>query len=546
MHVHRLMRRSVLAAAVLVAAALPAIGLPMSATAGPVSPVSVVTILNFSDWHGNLRPSRPPNVREDLGGAAYLQTYFKQRSSLARANTFVLTAGDEVGATPAASSLLGDVPAIEALNRMNLAANTFGNHNFDAGVERMRDLAAQARFPYVAVNLRDADGQTPDWFRRSTTLTTADGLRIGVTGAINTDAPELIRAGGLGGLNVLTDLDATAAALNEEAASLRASGIGTVLALVHMGASGPATGPLFDLASRLRGIDLLVGDHTTVPANQAVTDADGKPVRVIQSLRYGWSFTQVEMTLDRATGRTLAMNAVSQPTATRGVSPDPEMEAFIKGVEVESQALRARVVGHSAVPLPQNIAIAEANQGNLVADAVRQRYGTDFAVVNSGGLRSGFTNDQGPDGLYPITHGDVLTVLPFGDAAATMEITGTELKTLLENGVGAMPYVHGRFPQVSGFKFGYRVLRPPGLRVEWVRWPDGREVDLSPGARYTITITAFMAGGGDGYGPFTGREQTGEVLDQIVVDHLATNSPVNPPGPISPAVVPETRIFQLA
>lgn len=545
MHVHRFVRRTVFAITALVAAVVPPVGLPTSAAHAPDSPVSVVRILNFSDWHGNLRPSRPPTVREDLGGAAYLQAYFKQRSSLPGATTFVLTAGDDVGATPALSSLLGDRPAIEALNRMNVAANTFGNHNFDAGVDRMRDLAAEARFPYVAVNLRDPEGETPSWFRRSTTLTTADGVRIGVTGAINPDAPELIRAGGLGDLRVMTDLDDTAAALTEEAASLRASGIGTVIALVHMGATGPATGPLFDLASRLRGIDLLVGDHTTVPANQGVTGADGKPMWVIQSLRYGWSFTEVEMTLDRATGRTLAVTAASHPTATRGVSPDPEMEAFIKEVEVESEALRARLVGHSVVPLPQNIAVAEANQGNLVADAVRQRYGTDFAVINSGGLRSGFTNDEGPDGLYPITHGDVLTVLPFGDAAATMEITGTELKTLLENGVGAMPHVNGRFPQISGFEFGYRVLMPPGLRVQWVRWPDGRDVDLSPSARYTITITAFMAGGGDGYGPFTGRETTGEALDQIVVDHLLANGPVHPPGPISPAVVPETRIFRL-
>jgi 2',3'-cyclic-nucleotide 2'-phosphodiesterase (5'-nucleotidase family) len=533
------MRRTGLAIAL--AAALAA-AVPLAA-AGP-SPVSVVTILDFSDWHGNLRPSRPPGVPDAFGGAAWLRAYFKQRAMLAPGNTFVVTAGDEVGATPALSSLLGDVPAIEALNRLELAADTFGNHNFDSGVAHMQDLAGRARWPYVAVNLRDADGRTPAWFRRSTTWTTADGVTIGVTGAINTDAPVLVKAGGLGGLHVL-DLDDTAAALNEEAAALRASGIGTVIALVHMGATGPGEGPLFDLAHKLAGVDLLLGDHTTIPADQPVPGADGRPLWVVESLRYGWSFTQVAVAIDRASGRAVAVTAVPHPTATRGVQPDPEMQAFIDDVDAQTRPLRETVVGHSTVPLPQNLAIAEANEGNLLTDAVRERYGTDFAFENSGGMRAGFTKDAGPDGNYAVTEDDVLTVLPFANIVDTVEISGTELKALLENGVSMMPQMAGRFPQVSGLQFGYHSLRPPGLRVEWVRWPDGSDVDLSEAERYTVAMNDYMVGGGDGYGPFAGREQTHETLDGVLVDYLAAHDPVSPAGPIPPAVVPETRIFRL-
>lgn len=536
--------------AVAAGAAGPTAAAPVAATQAPSdpgaatpAPVTMVTILNFSDWHGNLRPSRPPSVREDLGGAAYLQAYFKQRASRAL-NAFVMTAGDEVGATPASSSLLGDYPAIEALNRMKVAANTFGNHNFDRGVEHMRNLASRARYPYVAANLRDPDGATPEWFQRSTVLNTVEGVRLGVTGAINPDAPQLVIAGGLGNLRVMS-MDETAAALNAEAASLRASGIGTVIALVHMGATGPGSGPLFDLAARLRGVDLLIGDHTTLAANQPAKDADGKPIYVIQSLRNGWSFTVADLTIETVTGRTLSVDAVSSPTSTRLIAPDPEMEAFIAHVEKQSAAQRQEVVGTSTVPLPQNLGLAEANQGNLVTDAVRQRYGVDFAIQNSGALRAGFTKDQRSDGLYPITRGDVLTVLPFGDVVVTVEVSGTELKTMLENGVGAVPEMNGRFPQISGFKFGYHTLRPPGLRVAWVRWPDGRDVDLGPDARYTIAINAFMAGGGDGYGPFNGREHTREPLDQVVTEYIQANSPVSPEGPVPPATVPETRVFRL-
>ena len=88
---------------------------------------------------------------------------------------------------------------------------------------------------------------------------------------------------------------------------------------------------------------------------------------------------------------------------------------------------------------------------------MRLAYGTDFAITNSGGLRAPLTCNgvAGGDGFCPaftpppwqITRGQVLALLPFGNVVTTATITGTELKSFLENGVSSMPGANGRFAQ---------------------------------------------------------------------------------------------------
>ena len=98
-----------------------------------------------------------------------------------------------------------------------------------------------------------------------------------------------------------------------------------------------------------------------------------------------------------------------------------------------------------------------------MTDAMRDRYGTDFAITNPGGLRAELTcpdPDLADDFCRPpdggdleITDGQVLTVLPFGNSVVTLTVTGDELKGHLERGVSALPGIGGRSAQVSGLCF---------------------------------------------------------------------------------------------
>jgi 2',3'-cyclic-nucleotide 2'-phosphodiesterase (5'-nucleotidase family) len=178
---------------------------------------------------------------------------------------------------------------------------------------------------------------------------------------------------------------------------------------------------------------------------------------------------------------------------------------------------------------------------------MRQRYasvGVEFAITNSGGLRADLTcptTDTPSDFCpaytpppYPISRGQVLTVLPFGNVVVSLNVNGAELKTMLENGVSRMPAADGRYPQVSGLCFTYDISAPPGSRVTGaVRQAQdgsctGAPVDLTSGSTYKIVENDFMASGGDSYPFFTPRVTTLDIMDQVLADHVAANNPLSP------------------
>jgi 2',3'-cyclic-nucleotide 2'-phosphodiesterase (5'-nucleotidase family) len=209
------------------------------------------------------------------------------------------------------------------------------------------------------------------------------------------------------------------------------------------------------------------------------------------------------------------------------------------------------VIGNSTVFVPRSDACGqsagrtcESKIGNVITDSMRATYGTDFAVTNSGGLRADLTcpTTDLPDDFcppytpppYPITRGQVLTVLPFGNVVVTLQANGAELKAMLENGVSSMPAINGRFPQVSGLCFTYNLSLPAGSRVlSAVRQnPDGScsstPVGLTAASTYSIAENDFMASGGDGYPNFRSRATTRDVMDQVAADYIAAHTPISP------------------
>src|SRR6266545_1529560 len=177
-------------------------------------------------------------------------------------------------------------------------------------------------------------------------------------------------------------------------------------------------------------------------------------------------------TVNASTKRVVYKTADFQKPWDIGVTPDAAILAPILST----------VIGQSTVFVPRTDACGntagrtcESLEGNLTADAMRTAYGTEFAITNSGGLRADLTcptTDNPSDFCpaftpppFPITRGQVLTVLPFGNVVVTLTVSGAELKTMLENGVSQMPATNGRFPQVSGLCFTYDIAASPGSRV---------------------------------------------------------------------------------
>ena len=530
--------------------------------------LSELTLLDISDFHGQLPPlsaaadtidaEGAENSSFDVGGVAFLAPWFDRFRAEAGGSALLVTAGDAVGATPPISSVFGDLPTIEAMNALGFSADTLGNHNFDAGSANMfENLAPVADFPYLSVNLvpagADATPVAGDPPFLPSLLLDLDGMSVGLIGFSNPDIPQLTRPGALDPYRVIDPVEPITA----EAARLRDQGADVVIAMGHMGANGGTitdpTGPVVDVTDRLRGVDVVVGDHTDVQVSAVRPNG----ALLVENRSKGVMFTRVRLVVDSESGELVYRTADHHRPWNIGVTPDLELDAMLEQLSVELGPTLSRVIGSAAQLIPRADACGmetgrtcESLIGNIVADALRTTYGTDFAITNSGGIRADLTcPPEGGEfcptdaGEHPITEGQVLTVLPFGNVAVTAQLSGAEVKAMLEAGVAAMPEASGAFPQVSGLCFTYDIGAPAGSRVtRAVRQAadgtcSGEEVDLAETATYTIATNDFTASGGDDYPNILARTDSRDILAAVVSAYIAGEASVSLPGePIDPEI----------
>jgi 2',3'-cyclic-nucleotide 2'-phosphodiesterase (5'-nucleotidase family) len=533
----------------LVVASLLMVGSSNTKVLAAPHPTVNIQILNVSDWHGQLDPLVVGTSQ--IGGAAVISAYWNADRA-ANPNSLTLTAGDAVGATPPISSFFEDEPTILAMNMMGFQVDTFGNHNFDAGLARLQSQINLADFQYVSANLQNRDANLTGV--KDFEIFNVGGVNIGVVGLTNPEAPTLVFPGSFGTI-VLTD--PVKAALKARNAA-KDAGADIVIVICHMGVtgfdqSGAPFGPLIDFAKKVNKngvkIDVIVGDHTDIQFSGVINGA-----LVYENRSKGLTYAKANLTVDADTHKILSKTVTFVTPFANAVTPDPAIVAMLQPYRDQLAPILNTVVGESTVTIPRADACGnsagrtcESKIGNVTTDAMRIRYGVDFAITNSGGLRADLTcppgdPDPNPNDFcppftpppYPITRGQVLTVLPFGNIVVTLAVDGAELKSILENGVSAMPAVNGKYPQVSGLCFTYNISAPAGSRVTGaVRQAadgscTGAAVDLTSASSYTIAENDFMVSGGDTYPNFFSRSVSREIMDQVLADYIIASSPLSP------------------
>jgi 2',3'-cyclic-nucleotide 2'-phosphodiesterase (5'-nucleotidase family) len=536
-----------------------------------------VDILDISDYHGQLVPLSEPSdslgPSFDIGGSAFLKPWFAAYRAEAPSGSLVVAGGDSVGASPPISSFFGEKTTIEFMNRMGVDLDALGNHNFDRGEQYLRnELIPLAKFKYVSANIVDpATGEPPAEWSKSRVFDFGS-FKVGIVGFSNTDIPELTKPGSLGPFVVTDPL----AAVNKRAAQLRKqSGLAAVVALGHLGATGPIgsgttapngallapTGPLLDLADGTTNVDAVIGDHT----NFQVVSKRSNDVLVTENLSKGVRFTRLRLVIDPVAKQVVYTTADFHKPWNIGVTADPQIQARVNELNDILAPQLGVVVGQSTVAIPRSDACGqsagrtcESKVGDVISDAMRTSQGAQFAITNSGGIRdqltcppagggSGFCPASTPP-PFPITRGQILTVLPFGNFAVTVKVNGAELKTMLENGVSQIVNpttlevaAAGRFPQVSGLCFTYNIAASAGNRVVGAtpQNPDGTcaaspNLLAEPSRVLSVAINDFMATGGDGY-PSSypgGATSNGDVIADVVEDYVAAA----PSSTISPSI----------
>ncbi len=492
-----------------------------------------LTILHMNDLHSRHEPvdaralACAAGKPDCYGGTARLATALSRERAAAEAqgrSVLLLDAGDQFQGSLFYTAWKGDVE-LAVMHALGTEAMAVGNHEFDNGPANLARFVRAARFPTLSANT-DA-GADPDLagLLRPHAMFRRGALQVGVVG-LTTQATA---TGSSPGPHVR--FTAPEVALADSAAALRAQGAGVVLALSHLG-----VGIDLSLAGVVPGVDAFVGGHSHTllsdgeagaagPAHQVVEGPAGRAV-VVQAACYGRYFGRLDLDIGDD-GTVLAYGGDCRHVGPE-LPEDPAVAAIVASYAARLDVVRRRVVGSTAAPIGNDgCRIGECALGNFVAEAMlATTRGADVALMNAGGLRTGLPGGE-------VTIGDVLTVLPFGNAVATLKLTGTDLRAAFANGVARAG--SGAFPQVAG------------VRLEWnpaTRTLTGLSVGGSSGGGssgfvpvdaervYTLVTNNFLRGGGDGYtvlrdkaiDPYDG----GSGLDDVVIAALSAASPLAP------------------
>jgi 5'-nucleotidase/UDP-sugar diphosphatase len=354
-----------------------------------------------------------------------------------------------------------------------------GNHEYDFGPDVFMKRMAEAKYPRLAANLRDAHGKPIPGF--SDTLMIERGpIRIGIVGLTLDTSDQVSSPGNL----KITDAVETGLAKAKE---LRAAGADFVVALTHSGHAEDRA--MYD--SRL--FDLIMTGHD----QDLLINYDGRTA-MMESYEQADFVTVADITFDisdKDGKRVVTWHPSFRIIDTKNVTPDPETKAKTDELAAMLTKELDVAIGTTTTPLDSRratVRTGEAAIGNLVADALKEAVKADVAITNGGGMRG---NKEYPAG-HAITRKDVLTELPFGNRTMKLQVTGATILSALENGFSEIEDNAGRFPQVSGLKIEYDPARPKGSRVISVE-ANGKPLDLD--AQYTIATNDFMANGGDEY-----------------------------------------------
>ncbi|WP_082797464.1 bifunctional 2',3'-cyclic-nucleotide 2'-phosphodiesterase/3'-nucleotidase [Neobacillus drentensis] len=482
-----------------------------------------VQLLGINDFHGQLDYSTTVSNRA-VGGIEYLAAYLKQREATNPANTLMLQAGDLVGASRPVSALLQDEPTIRFMNEIGMDIGTIGNHEFDEGVAEMKRLIyggahpkteakygafEGANFDYIVANVEDE--KTGELILPPYAIKEVDGVKIGFIGVVTTETPTIVTASGVAGVKFTDEVEA----VNKYTAVLKEKGVKSIVVLAHDPGTSASngdnpTGKVVDMAKAIDDeVDVIYGAHDHKYLNSTV---DGK--LLVQSYSYGTAFSDVDLTIDPVTKDIVTKKAEVASTFKDSITPDAKIKAELDKYQADIAPQTSEVVGVTTAPISraQNKS-GEAPMGNLIADSMRAKTGTQFAFMNIGGVRDEIKK------AGDVTWGDLFAVQPFGNDVVSLKITGDQVRTLINQQFQADRY---RIMQISGLSYTWSDKLPLGQKVVDIFLPDGSKID--PVAEYSVSVNNFMADGGDGFTILKeGKERTTWTTDlEALVDYVNT------------------------
>ncbi|NPV88714.1 bifunctional 2',3'-cyclic nucleotide 2'-phosphodiesterase/3'-nucleotidase [Coprothermobacteraceae bacterium] len=455
-----------------------------------------VRMFSINDFHGNISTFySDSSLKATVGGYETIAWYINKYKADNPLYTYFFDVGDLMQGTPTSTVLRGE-PLIALHNAMKLDAMAVGNHEFDWGVDLLKDNISKAQFPIISSNIYEkSTGKPVDWARPYVILNKGY-LNVGVVGYTSPETSITAHPSIVGGFD-FKDPSVAGSYIQQ----LRKKS-DLVIVLAHEGAyvdskSGLITGDnILKLANY--GPDALFTGHS----HTTVAGFVGK-VPVVQAWYNGRRIGAIAFLYDALNGKILDTKAAHVAPIVTSQTKVPEIASIIKKYDDQVGPVFGVAIGYTKNGFTRNY-YGESNLGDFVSDIMldyaKKLSGrtVDAAFQNAGGLRIDI-----PTGT--ITIGTIWALMPFDNTIVVMDLTGADVKALLERSClkegesDAGGASKGQL-QPAGIRWVCDMSKPIGSRVESITFESGKAFTID--GVYTVATNDFLATGGDGFNAF--------------------------------------------
>lgn len=502
-----------------------------------------VTVLHTNDVHGRM----VEDDRNGVIGDALLSGIVNDYRS--KGTTLVFDSGDSFQGLPISNSSKGEDMAT-VMNAVGYDAMTVGNHEFDFGLDQLRRLSKQINFPIITSNVYVNGVRL---FQPSTIVDKTpgvDGDEVVVIGVTTPETATKTHPRNIVGVTFKDPISEVEAVIDQVESNARAEGkdYKTYIVLAHLGidTTTPVEWRGSTLAEALSNYAPLKGKRVLVldgHSHTLHTATYGDNVTYNQTGSYLNNVGRVVYNSDRI----LSHGVITHDEAKKNYQVNPTIKAMLDDIQAKYKADSSKVViENSPVKLSgdrMDVRVRETNLGNVVADALLD-YGqsgfshkSNLAVTNGGGLRETIAKDK------PVTKGDIIAVLPFGNSVAQIQVTGQNIYDMFVKSLGSILQVDesgknvldengqpllepsGGFLQEAGARVYYDTTLPTEKRILSIDILDPETKAYKPldtTETYYLVTNDFLAAGGDGYTMLGGPREEGPSMDSIFADYLAT------------------------
>lgn len=483
------------------------------ATATSVNADNLV-ILHTNDTHSMIDPAA-----DGMGGVLQRKAIIDSVRK-AEKNVLLLDAGDAVQGTLYFKFFNGDVE-LPLMNMMGYDAQILGNHEFDNGLEELKRMYDKVKAPKLSANYDFTDTPLQGMFDPYV-IKKIGGKKVGIIG-LNLDPSSIIAASNYEGVkfhDVIPIANSTARMLKQQ------KGCDLVVALTHIGAIKENDKEIdYELARASEDIDIIIGghSHTVIKPGQRggntpaiVDNANGRPVLVCQTGRYGKYLGYIRIDLDKLKQQSPAdYENKLIPVTDRFPAQvlDKKMQAFIAPYKARLKEVEEHVIGYSAADMDANA--RTGRYVNWAADVIKwygdlktdslQKAGVDipsvdFGMMNVGGIRHSLKKGN-------ITEGQMLATFPFANHTVLVKIKG-------EDFIEAMKIAAGKGGESISDEL--RVVYNDDGDLEAVIL---NNEPLDPDKDYILSTIDYLAWGNDDFIPLAKGEM-------IWRDEIETSAPI--------------------